>query len=57
MQEGVAMSKVLVARVVVELAVGEGLGVADETKTRGDELVFVVRIAWVLALSLVYLKV
>ena len=32
MQEGVAMSKVLVARVVVvELAVGEGLGVADET--------------------------
>ena len=47
------MSKVLVARVVVARVVGEGLGMVDETKTPEDEFEFAVRVAWMLALTLV----
>lgn len=55
-QEGVAESRVLVARVVVELAVVEFLEGVGEMKVRVDGVEFVVQIAWVLELERVYLK-
>jgi hypothetical protein len=51
-QEGVVMSRVLVAKAVVELVVGEYPEVVEETKVPEDVLEFVVQIAWMSVLRL-----
>jgi hypothetical protein len=51
-QEEVVTSRVLVAKAVVELVVGEYLWVIEETKVLEDVLEFVVQIAWMSVLRL-----